>query len=171
MAGAYWRGNEKNKMLTRIYGISFPKKSMLDEYLAMMEEAKKRDHRKLGKDLELFTFSQRVGQGLPLWLPKGAALRDRLEQFLRNVQKEYGYSRSSPRTSATRSSTSPRPLRQVRQGLLPAHPYPNRGEEYLLKPMNCPHHCEIYRSKPRSYKEAAGASGRIRYGLPLRAVG
>ena len=91
VAGAYWRGNEKNKMLTRIYGISFPKKSMLDEYLQMMEEAKKRDHRKLGKDLELFTFSQRVGQGLPLWLPKGAALRDRLEQFLRNVQKEYGY--------------------------------------------------------------------------------
>ena len=91
VAGAYWRGNEKNKMLTRIYGISFPKTSMLDEYIAMMEEAKKRDHRKLGKELELFHFSQRVGQGLPLWLPKGAALRDRLEQFLRGVQKEYGY--------------------------------------------------------------------------------
>ena len=128
VAGAYWRGNEKNKMLTRIYGISFPKKSMLDEYLQMMEEAKKRDHRKLGKDLELFTFSQRVGPGLPLWLPKGAALRDRLEQFLRNVQKEYGY-------------------QQV------ITPHIGNKELYVLKPMNCPHHCEIYRSKPRSYKE------------------
>ena len=111
VAGAYWRGNEKNKMLTRIYGISFPKKSMLDEYLKMMEEAKKRDHRKLGKDLELFCFSQRVGQGLPLWLPKGAALRDRLEQFpaqrAEGVRLPAGH---HPHTSATRSSTSPRAI-------------------------------------------------------------
>lgn len=128
MAGAYWRGNEKNKMLTRIYGISFPKKSMLDEYLVMMEEAKKRDHRKLGKDLELFCFSQRVGQGLPLWLPKGAALRDRLEQFLRNVQKEYGYQQViTPHIGNKEPVRDFGTLRQVRQGFVPADPHPDRG--------------------------------------------
>ena len=154
VAGAYWRGNEKNKMLTRIYGISFPKKSMLDEYLAMMEEAKKRDHRKLGKDLELFTFSQRVGQGLPLWLPKGAALRDRLEQFLRNVQKEYGYQQVITPHIGNKELyvTSGHYAKYGKDSFQPIHT-PIEGEEYLLKPMNCPHHCEIYRSKPRSYKE------------------
>ena len=154
VAGAYWRGNEKNKMLTRIYGISFPKKSMLDEYLVMMEEAKKRDHRKLGKDLELFTFSQRVGQGLPLWLPKGAALRDRLEQFLRNVQKEYGYQQVITPHIGNKELyvTSGHYAKYGKDSFQPIHT-PIEGEEYLLKPMNCPHHCEIYRSKPRSYKE------------------
>ena len=154
VAGAYWRGNEKNKMLTRIYGISFPKKSMLDEYLQMMEEAKKRDHRKLGKDLELFTFSQRVGQGLPLWLPKGAALRDRLEQFLRNVQKEYGYQQVITPHIGNKELyvTSGHYAKYGKDSFQPIHT-PIEGEEYLLKPMNCPHHCEIYRSKPRSYKE------------------
>ena len=154
VAGAYWRGDEKNKMLTRIYGISFPKKSMLDEYLAMMEEAKKRDHRKLGKDLELFTFSQRVGQGLPLWLPKGAALRDRLEQFLRGVQKEYGYQQVITPHIGNKELyvTSGHYAKYGKDSFQPIHT-PIEGEEYLLKPMNCPHHCEIYRSKPRSYKE------------------
>ena len=154
VAGAYWRGNEKNKMLTRIYGISFPKKSMLDEYLAMMEEAKKRDHRKLGKELELFTFSQRVGQGLPLWLPKGAALRDRLEQFLRAVQKEYGYQQVITPHIGNKELyvTSGHYAKYGKDSFQPIHT-PIEGEEYLLKPMNCPHHCEIYRSKPRSYKD------------------
>ena len=154
VAGAYWRGNEKNKMLTRIYGISFPKKSMLDEYLAMMEEAKKRDHRKLGKDLELFTFSQRVGQGLPLWLPKGAALRDRLEQFLRNVQKEYGYQQVITPHIGNKELyvTSGHYAKYGKDSFQPIHT-PIEGEEYLLKPMNCPHHCEIYKVKPRSYKD------------------
>ena len=152
VAGAYWRGNEKNKMLTRIYGISFPKKSMLDEYLQMMEEAKKRDHRKLGKDLELFTFSQRVGPGLPLWLPKGAALRDRLEQFLRNVQKEYGYQQVITPHIGNKELyvTSGHYAKYGKDSFQPIHT-PIEGEEYLLKPMNCPHHCEIYRSKPRSH--------------------
>ena len=154
VAGAYWRGDEKRQMLTRIYGISFPKKSMLDEYLVMMEEAKKRDHRKLGKDLELFCFSQRVGQGLPLWLPKGAALRDRLEQFLRNVQKEYGYQQVITPHIGNKELyvTSGHYAKYGKDSFQPIHT-PIEGEEYLLKPMNCPHHCEIYRSKPRSYKE------------------
>ena len=154
VAGAYWRGNEKNKMLTRIYGISFPKKSMLDEYLTMMEEAKKRDHRKLGKELELFTFSQRVGPGLPLWLPKGAALRDRLEQFLRGVQKEYGYQQVITPHIGNKELyvTSGHYAKYGKDSFQPIHT-PVEGEEYLLKPMNCPHHCEIYRSKPRSYKD------------------
>ena len=154
IAGAYWRGDEHNKMLTRIYGITFPKKSMLDEYLAMLEEAKKRDHRKLGREMELFTFSNRVGQGLPLWLPKGADLRGRLQEFLQKVQKKYGYlpvitphigSKDLYVTSghwAHYGADSFRPITT-----------PQEGEEYLLKPMNCPHHCEIYRSKPRSYKD------------------
>ncbi len=154
IAGAYWRGNEKNKMLTRIYGISFPKKSMLDEYLQMLEEAKKRDHRKLGNDLELFTFSQRVGQGLPLWLPKGTALRDRLEQFLRQVQKAHGYQQviTPPIGNKELYVTSGHYAKYGKDSFQPIKT-PIEGEEYFLKPMNCPHHCEIYRSKPRSYKD------------------
>ena len=154
VAGAYWRGNEKNKMLTRIYGISFPKKSMLDEYLQMLEEAKKRDHRKLGKDLELFTFSQRVGQGLPLWLPRGTALRDRLEQFLRQVQKAHGYQQviTPPIGNKELYVTSGHYAKYGKDSFQPIKT-PIEGEEYFLKPMNCPHHCEIYRSKPRSYKD------------------
>ena len=154
VAGAYWRGDEKRQMLTRIYGISFPKKSMLDEYLAMMEEAKKRDHRKLGKELELFAFSQRVGQGLPLWLPKGAALRDRLEQFLRRVQKAYGYQQVITPHIGNKELyvTSGHYAKYGKDSFQPIHT-PIEGEEYLLKPMNCPHHCEIYKTKPRSYKD------------------
>ena len=154
IAGAYWRGNEKNKMLTRIYGVSFPKKSMLDEHLAMLEEAKKRDHRKLGKDLELFMFSQRVGQGLPMWLPKGAELRDRLERFLRQIQKEYGYQQVITPHIGNKDLyvTSGHYAKYGKDSFQPIHT-PFEGEEYLLKPMNCPHHCEIYRSKPRSYKD------------------
>ena len=154
VAGAYWRGNEKNKMLTRIYGISFPKKSMLDEYLALMEEAKKRDHRKLGKELELFAFSQRVGAGLPLWLPKGAALRDRLEQFLRNVQKEYGYQQVITPHIGNKELyvTSGHYAHYGKDAFQPIHT-PEEDEEYMLKPMNCPHHCEIFARKPRSYKD------------------
>ena len=154
VAGAYWRGNEKNKMLTRIYGISFPKKSMLDEYLVMLEEAKKCDHRKLGKELELFTFSQRVGQGLPLWLPKGTELRDRLEQFLRKVQKQHGYQQviTPPIGNKELYITSGHYAKYGKDSFQPIQT-PIEGEEYFLKPMNCPHHCEIYRSKPRSYKD------------------
>ena len=154
VAGAYWRGDEKNKMLTRIYGVSFPKKSMLDEYLALLEEAKKRDHRKLGKELELFTFSQRVGQGLPLWLPKGAELRDRLERFLRKIQKQYGYQPviTPPIGNKDLYVTSGHYAKYGKDSFQPIHT-PIEGEEYLLKPMNCPHHCEIYRSKPHSYKD------------------
>ena len=154
IAGAYWRGNEKNKMLTRIYGITFPKKSMLDDYLALIEEAKKRDHRKLGKELELFTFSSKVGQGLPLWLPKGAALRERLEQFLRKVQKEHGYEQViSPHIGLKDLwVTSGHYAKYGADSFQPIHT-PTDDEEFLLKPMNCPHHCEIYRSKPRSYRD------------------
>ncbi len=154
IAGAYWRGDEHNKMLTRIYGITFPQKKLLDEYIALMEEAKKRDHRKIGKELELFTFSSRVGAGLPLWLPKGAALRERLEQFLRKVQKEYGYlpvitphigQKELYVTSGHYAKYGADSFRPITT--------PQEGEEFLLKPMNCPHHCEIYRSKPHSYKD------------------
>ena len=154
VAGAYWRGDEKNKMLTRIYGISFPKKSMLDEYLQLLEEAKKRDHRKLGKELELFTFSQRVGQGLPLWLPKGAELRDRLERFLRKIQKEHGYQQVITPHIGNKDLyvTSGHYAKYGKDSFQPIHT-PFEGEEYLRKPMNSPHHCEIYRSKPRSYKD------------------
>ena len=154
VAGAYWRGDEHNKMLTRIYGISFPKKSMLDEYLTVLEEAKKRDHRKLGKELELFTFSQRVGAGLPLWLPKGAELRDRLERFLRKIQKDYGYQQviTPPIGNKDLYVTSGHYAKYGKDSFQPIHT-PFEGEEYLLKPMNCPHHCEIYRSKPHSYKD------------------
>jgi len=154
IAGAYWRGNEKNKMLTRIYGITFPKKSMLDEYLKLLEEAKKRDHRKIGKELELFTFSTKVGAGLPLWLPKGAELRTRLENFLRKVQKEYGYLPViTPHIGQKELYvTSGHYAKYGKDSFQPIHT-PQEGEEFLLKPMNCPHHCEIYRSKPRSYKD------------------
>ena len=154
IAGAYWRGDEKRKMLTRIYGVSFPKKSMLDEYLAMMEEAKKRDHRKIGKELELFTFSGRVGQGLPLWLPKGAALRERLEGFLKKIQRTHGYEQVITPHIGLKELwvTSGHYAKYGKDSFQPIHT-PAEDEEFLLKPMNCPHHCEIYRSKPRSYKD------------------
>jgi threonyl-tRNA synthetase len=154
VAGAYWRGDEKRKMLTRIYGVSFPKKSMLDEHLAMLEEAKKRDHRKLGKELELFAFSQRVGQGLPLWLPKGAALRARLENFLKDIQKRYGYEQVITPHIGMKDLyvTSGHYAKYGKDSFQPITT-PQEGEEFLLKPMNCPHHCEIYRLKPRSYKD------------------
>jgi len=154
IAGAYWRGNEKNKMLTRIYGVTFPQKKLLDEYLVLMEEAKKRDHRKLGKELELFAFSQRVGQGLPLWLPKGAQLRERLENFLKNVQKKGGYLPViTPHIGQKELYvTSGHYAKYGADSFQPIHT-PQEGEEFLLKPMNCPHHCEIYRTKPRSYRD------------------
>ena len=154
LAGAYWRGDEKRPQLTRVYGISFPKKSMLDEYLALLEEAKKRDHRKLGKEMELFAFSQNVGAGLPLWLPKGAALRDRLEQFLRKIQKQYGYQQVITPHIGNKNLyvTSGHYAKYGKDSFQPIHT-PEEGEEYLLKPMNCPHHCEIFRAFPRSYRE------------------
>lgn len=154
IAGAYWRGDEKNKMLTRIYGVTFPKKSLLDEYIVMMEEAKKRDHRKLGKELELFCFSKRVGQGLPLWLPKGAALRERLENFLKGVQKVHGYQQVITPHIGMKDLyvTSGHYAKYGKDSFQPILT-PDEGEEFLLKPMNCPHHCEIYRWKPRSYKD------------------
>ncbi len=154
IAGAYWRGDEKNKQLTRVYGISFPKQKDLTEYLALLEEAKKRDHRKLGKELELFAFSQKVGQGLPLWLPKGAALRDRLEQFLRKAQKKAGYEQVvTPHIGQKELYvTSGHYAKYGADSFQPIHT-PVEGEEFLLKPMNCPHHCEIYNTKPWSYKD------------------
>jgi len=154
VAGAYWRGDEKNKQLTRVYGISFPKQKDLTEYLELLEEAKKRDHRKLGKELELFHFSQRVGQGLPLWLPKGAALRDRLEQFLRKAQKKAGYEQVvTPHIGQKELYvTSGHYAKYGADSFQPIHT-PAEGEEFLLKPMNCPHHCEIYNAKPWSYKD------------------
>ena len=154
IAGAYWRGDQDRQQLTRIYGISFPKKSMLDEYLALMEEAKKRDHRKIGKEMELFTFSSKVGMGLPLWLPKGADLRSRLEEFLKKIQKSYGYLPVITPHIGNKELyvTSGHYAKYGKDSFQPIHT-PQEGEEYLLKPMNCPHHCEIYRSKPRSYKD------------------
>lgn len=154
VAGAYWRGDENRKMLTRIYGITFPKKNELNEYLAMLEEAKKRDHRKLGKELELFAFSEKVGKGLPLWLPKGAMLRDRLEQFLKKVQKRYGYEPViSPHIGQKELYvTSGHYAKYGEDSFQPIHT-PVENEEFLLKPMNCPHHCEIYKTAPRSYKD------------------
>ncbi len=154
IAGAYWRGNEHNKMLTRIYGVSFPQKKLLDEYLVMLEEAKKRDHRKIGKELELFAFSQRVGQGLPLWLPKGAMLRERLENFLKDVQKRYGYLPVMTPHIGQKDLyvTSGHYAKYGKDSFQPINT-PQEGEEFLLKPMNCPHHCEIYKTKPRSYKD------------------
>ena len=154
VAGAYWRGDEKRKQLVRLYGITFPKKKMLDEYLALMEEAKKRDHRKIGKELELFTFSTAVGAGLPLWLPRGTQLRLKLEDFLKRIQKKYGYQQvMTPHIGGKQLYvTSGHYAKYGKDSFQPIHT-PIEGEEYLLKPMNCPHHCEIYRSKPRSYKE------------------
>ncbi|MDY0089909.1 MAG: threonine--tRNA ligase [Flavobacteriaceae bacterium] len=154
VAGAYWRGDEKNKQLTRVYGISFPKQKDLTEYLELLEEAKKRDHRKLGKELELFAFSQKVGQGLPLWLPKGAALRERLEQFLKKAQKKAGYEQVvTPHIGHKELYvTSGHYAKYGADSFQPIHT-PVEGEEFLLKPMNCPHHCEIYKAKPWSYKE------------------
>ena len=154
LAGAYWRGDEKRNQLVRVYGISFPKKKMLDEYLVMLEEAKKRDHRKLGKEMELFAFSQNVGAGLPLWLPKGAALRDRLEQFLRKIQKQYGYQQVITPHIGNKMLyvTSGHYAKYGKDSFQPIHT-PEEGEEYLLKPMNCPHHCEIFRAFPRSYRD------------------
>lgn len=153
-AGAYWRGDENNTQLTRIYGISFPKQKELKEYLELLEEAKKRDHRKLGKELELFTFSAKVGQGLPLWLPKGAALRERLENFLKKAQKKAGYEQVvSPHIGQKELYvTSGHYAKYGEDSFQPIHT-PKEDEEFLLKPMNCPHHCEIYNSKPWSYKE------------------
>ena len=154
IAGAYWRGDEKNKQLTRIYGISFPKQKELKEHLALLEEAKKRDHRKLGKELELFTFSQKVGQGLPLWLPKGAALRERLENFLKKAQKKAGYEMViSPHIGHKELYVTSGHYEKYGADSFQAIKTPNEGEEFLLKPMNCPHHCEIYNSKPWSYKD------------------
>jgi threonyl-tRNA synthetase len=154
IAGAYWRGDEKNKQLTRVYGITFPKNKELQEYLEKLELARQRDHRKLGKELELFTFSQRVGQGLPLWLPKGAALRERLENFLKKVQKNAGYDQViSPHIGNKELYvTSGHYAKYGADSFQPIHT-PDENEEFLLKPMNCPHHCEIYKAKPHSYKE------------------
>ncbi|HEY8920312.1 MAG TPA: threonine--tRNA ligase [Chitinophaga sp.] len=154
IAGAYWRGNEKNKMLTRIYGITFPSQKELDEYLTLVEEAKKRDHRKLGKELELFTFSERVGLGLPLWLPKGAMLRERLQSFLQKAQVESGYLPVITPHIGSKNLyvTSGHYEKYGKDSFQPIHT-PEEGEEFLLKPMNCPHHCEIYKSSPRSYKD------------------
>jgi threonyl-tRNA synthetase len=154
VAGAYWRGDENRPQLTRVYGISFPKQKELTEYLELLEEAKKRDHRKLGKELELFTFSQKVGQGLPLWLPKGAALRERLEQFLKKAQKKAGYEMVvSPHIGQKELYvTSGHYAKYGEDSFQPIHT-PKADEEFLLKPMNCPHHCEIYNAKPFSYRE------------------
>ncbi len=154
IAGAYWRGDENNTQLTRIYGVTFPKQKELKEYLELLEEAKKRDHRKLGKELELFTFSQKVGQGLPLWLPKGAALRERLENFLKKAQKKAGYEMvATPHIGQKELyETSGHYAKYGEDSFQPINT-PNEGEEFLLKPMNCPHHCEIYNSKPWSYKD------------------
>lgn len=154
VAGAYWRGDEKRPMLTRIYGITFPKKKMLDEYLALLEEAKKRDHRKIGKELELFMFSDTVGKGLPLWLPRGTALRLRLEDFLKKIQRRFGYEQVITPHIGNKQLyvTSGHYAKYGKDSFQPIHT-PEEGEEYLLKPMNCPHHCEIYKVKPRSYKD------------------
>ncbi|HET6540615.1 MAG TPA: threonine--tRNA ligase [Chryseolinea sp.] len=154
VAGAYWRGNEKNKMLTRLYGITFPKQKELDEYLHLLEEAKKRDHRKLGKELELFGFSEKVGMGLPLWLPKGTILRERLEQFMRRAQVKAGYDPVVTPHIGSKALyvTSGHYEKYGKDSFQPIHT-PDENEEFLLKPMNCPHHCEIYKLKPRSYRD------------------
>ncbi|WP_428741210.1 threonine--tRNA ligase [Tenacibaculum sp.] len=154
VAGAYWRGDEKNNQLTRVYGISFPKQKELKEYLELLEEAKKRDHRKLGKELELFTFSQKVGQGLPLWLPKGAALRNRLEDFLKAAQKKAGYEMvMTPHIGQKELYVTSGHYAKYGEDSFQPITTPKEDEEFLLKPMNCPHHCEVYNHKPYSYKE------------------
>ena len=154
IAGAYWKGDQNRNQLTRIYGITFPKKSMLEEYLTVLEEAKKRDHRKLGKEMELFTFSQRVGIGLPLWLPRGAQMRYTLENFLRRKQQELGYLQVVTPHIGSKDLyvTSGHWAKYGKDSFQPIHT-PQEGEVYMLKPMNCPHHCEIFRSSPRSYKD------------------
>ena len=154
VAGAYWRGDEKRKQLVRLYGITFPKKKMLDEYLVMMEEAKKRDHRKIGKEMELFMFSDTVGKGLPMWLPKGTALRLRLQNFLRKIQARYGYQEvmCPPIGNKLLYITSGHYAKYGKDSFQPIHT-PEEGEEYFLKPMNCPHHCMIYKNAQRSYKD------------------
>ncbi len=153
-AGAYWRGDETRKQLTRLYGITFPKKKMLDEYLVLLEEAKKRDHRKIGKELELFAFSENVGKGLPLWLPRGTQLRLKLEDFLKKIQKRFEYEQvMTPHIGAKQLYvTSGHYAKYGKDSFQPIHT-PEEGEEFLLKPMNCPHHCEIYKVTPRSYKD------------------
>ncbi len=154
VAGAYWRGDEKNNQLTRVYGISFPKQKLLTEYLELLEEAKKRDHRKLGKELELFTFSQKVGQGLPLWLPKGAALRGRLEDFLKAAQKKAGYEMvMTPHIGQKELYVTSGHYAKYGEDSFQPIKTPKMDEEFLLKPMNCPHHCEVYNFKPHSYKD------------------
>jgi threonyl-tRNA synthetase len=154
IAGAYWRGDEKNKQLTRIYGITFPKQSELTEYLEKVEEAKRRDHRKLGKELELFTFSQKVGQGLPMWLPKGAALRERLENFLKRAQRAAGYQQViTPHIGNKDLYVTSGHYEKYGADSFQPIKTPDPNEEFYLKPMNCPHHCEIFKSKPRSYKD------------------
>ncbi len=154
IAGAYWRGDENNKQLTRVYGISFPKQKELTKYLELLEEAKKRDHRKLGKELELFTFSQKVGQGLPLWLPKGAALRERLENFLKKAQKKAGYEMVvTPHIGHKELYLTSGHYQKYGADSFQPILTPHEGEEFLLKPMNCPHHCEIFKTKPWSYKD------------------
>ena len=154
IAGAYWKGDQTREQLTRIYGVTFPKKSMLDEYLVVLEEAKKRDHRKLGKEMELFTFSSRVGLGLPLWLPRGSVMRYTLENFLRKKQAELGYLQVVTPHIGSKDLyvTSGHYAKYGKDSFQPIHT-PQEGEEYMLKPMNCPHHCEIYRSAPRSYRD------------------
>ncbi|HRR52471.1 MAG TPA: threonine--tRNA ligase [Bacteroidales bacterium] len=154
IAGAYWRGDEHRQMLTRIYGISFPKQELLDDYLNFLEEARKRDHRKLGKELELFMFSPKVGQGLPMWLPKGAIVRQELEKFLKNVQLQYGYQHViTPHIGQKELYITSGHYEKYGKDSFRPISTPNEGEEFMLKPMNCPHHCEIYAFKPRSYKD------------------
>ncbi|MBR6629281.1 MAG: threonine--tRNA ligase, partial [Bacteroidaceae bacterium] len=154
VAGAYWRGDENRKMMTRIYGISFPKKKMLDEYLVMMEEAKKRDHRKIGKELELFMFTEMVGKGLPMWLPRGTALRLRLEDFLKRIQKRFGYQQvMTPHIGNKNLYVTSGHWDHYGKDSFQPITTPEEGEVYLLKPMNCPHHCMIYKHQPRSYKD------------------
>ena len=154
IAGAYWRGDEKRKQLTRVYGVSFPKQKLLDEHLKMLEEAKLRDHRKLGRELELFMFSQNVGMGLPMWLPKGAKLRERLENFLKNVQKEYGYEQVlSPHIGQKELYVTSGHFEKYGKDSFQPISTPQEGELFMLKPMNCPFHCEIYKFKPRSYRD------------------
>ena len=154
VAGAYWRGDEKRKQLVRLYGITFPKKKMLDEYLTLLEEAKKRDHRKIGKEMDLFMFSDTVGKGLPMWLPKGTALRLRLQEFLRRIQARYNYQEvmCPPIGNKLLYITSGHYAKYGKDSFQPIHT-PEEGEEYFLKPMNCPHHCMIYKNSPRSYKD------------------
>lgn len=154
IAGAYWRGDENNQMLTRVYGVTFPKQKYLEEYLVMLEEAKKRDHRKIGKEMELFTFSQEVGQGLPMWLPKGAMLRMQLEDFLKKVQKKFGYEQViTPHIGDINLYKTSGHYAKYGADSFQTIKTPAEGEEYMLKPMNCPHHCELYKFKPRSYKD------------------